>query len=156
MHNCPTYSYAIFQHHTPGRFRRSRRSTRPFICYRHYQISSVTELISSHRAALPPRRRRGAWGRLCRPQGTVPKSEGVIQPLFICYRIYQISSEVNQKSPCRATLPQKVREDAKHRERRSLSKDFLSLRTALPPQGTVQNRSRTVRILQNRGGDGLE
>ena len=34
----------------------------PFYLLSHISISSATELISSCRAALPPRQRRGAWG----------------------------------------------------------------------------------------------
>ena len=55
----------------------------PFYLLSHISISSATELISSCRAALPPRQRRGAWGYAIH---TVRHHKIMVSEVWIAYR----------------------------------------------------------------------
>ena len=89
----------------------------PFYLLSHISISSATELISSCRAALPE----------------------VVQPLFICYRIYQShlqSDLIHHAVPCYSPTksPEKMRSIGKGK---AFHRTFWAWGRLCRPQGTV-------------------
>ena len=97
----------------------------PFYMLSHLPTSSAIRLNSSCSTVLLP-------------QG------GVIQPRFICYRIYQSHLQLNSSHHAVLLSHKKSGEDAKHRKSRAFHRTFWAWGRLCRPQGTVPNRSRTV------------